>query len=105
MAYSDAPWVAVPQNVTSLLDHNRMRLDTQIICSLVRRVMGKRCFPVEEKGSVLWLCQPVGFQVNVKGMTGNGNIDVFRTNGSGSLAMVSKLDTTVSFHNLLDVGN
>ena len=62
--------------------------------------MGKRCFPVEEKGSVFWLCQPVDFQVNVKGMTGNGNIDVFRTNGRSSLAKVSKRDTRVSVHNL-----
>ncbi len=82
-----------------------MRLDTQIICSLVRRVMmGKRCFPGEEKGSVFWLCQPVGGEVNVKGMTGNGNIDVFRTNRRSSEASVSKRDSRVSVHNLEEGG-
>ncbi|MEO6891327.1 MAG: helix-turn-helix domain-containing protein, partial [Ktedonobacteraceae bacterium] len=59
---------------------------------------------IEEEESMLWLSEPVGFQVNVKSMLSNGNIDVFRTNGRGSLAKVSKRDARVSVHNLEEGG-
>ena len=81
-----------------------MSCNTKVFCSLVGRAIGKRCFPIEKKGCALRLCQPVVFQVNVKGMSGNGDIDVFRTNGRSGLAKVSKRDARVSIYDLEEGG-
>ena len=66
----------VPQDLTSLLDHDWMRSYPKIIGPLSTMGMDQGSLVVSEHGNTLWLCQPMGSEINIERMPGNGNIDL-----------------------------
>src|SRR5713226_3270109 len=77
-----------------------MSINTKVNGSLATVAMDSCNFTGAPDWCAQWFCQPIGTQIHVERIAGNGNIDTIRTNRRGSSTKIRQKNTGIFVNQL-----